>query len=110
MNSREKRRRRRQFKGSSKAELALAWYDREAWNRLREVADDAQALDDTYEDWESGALEAIRNFESLGQRPVKVPIDIDALLAWCREHGKRIDSAARAEYVTHLRQSKAKSG
>jgi hypothetical protein len=30
-----------------------------AWERLHQVADDREALDDTFEDWERGALEAV---------------------------------------------------
>lgn len=36
-------------KGS--AEIGFAWYTREAWQRLHELATDVDALDDTYEDW-----------------------------------------------------------
>jgi hypothetical protein len=84
------------------AQLGLAWYTRETWAHLREVADDAHALDSTFEEWERGALAAIHDLESLGRRIRKVPIDIDALVSWCRERNRRIDSAARAEYVTYL--------
>ena len=84
--------------------LGLAWYTREAWKRLREVADDLDALDDTFEDWERGALAAVRDLESAGRQIRKVPIEVDALVSWCRERHCRIDSAARAEYVTYLLQ------
>ena len=96
------KRRRERFRVAGDAQLALAWYTRETWARLREVADDDQALDGTFEEWERGALAAIRDLEFVGQRVRKVPIDIDALVSWCRERHRRIDSAARAEYVTYL--------
>lgn len=86
------------------AQLGLAWYSREAWERLREVADDREALDESFEDWERGALGAIRDLESVGRQIRKVPIDIEALVSWCRGRDRRIDSAARAEYVTYLLQ------
>ena len=88
----------------SDAQLGLAWYTREGWKRLRELADDRDALDDTFEDWERGALGAIRELESAGRKIRKVPIDIDALVVWCRERGRALDSAARAEYVSDLLQ------
>ena len=89
---------------SNDVELGLAWYSRESWMRLREVADDAHALDGTYEAWERGALQAIRGAETVGRHLRKVPIDIDSLISWCREHNRRIDSAARAAYVCYLLQ------
>jgi len=89
---------------TSDVQVGLAWYSREAWERLREVADDGQALDETYEAWERGALTTIRDLESVGRQIRRVPIDIDALIAWCRERNRRIDTAARAEYATYLLQ------
>jgi len=97
-----RRRRREGFKVAPDAQLGLAWYSREAWERLRKIADDREKLDDTYEDWERNALGTIRDLESAGRRVAKVPIDIDTLLAWCRDRHTRLDSAARAQYVTDL--------
>ena len=71
----------RRFEISRDAQLGIAWYTREAWERLRQVADDVQALDENYETWERGALAAVRDLESVGRPLQKVPIDIDALIA-----------------------------
>lgn len=92
------------FEISRDVRLGIAWYSREAWERLREVADDVQVLDENYEAWERGALAAVRDLESIGRPVERVPLDIDSLIAWCRERNRSIDSAARAEYVTSLLQ------
>ncbi len=42
-----RRRRGRSQVPSETAQLGLAWYSREAWERLREIADDRDKLDDT---------------------------------------------------------------
>lgn len=83
-------------------QFGLAWYGREDWERLHEIADDRDKLDDTYEDWERQALKMIRDLEAVGQRIRKVPINIEALIAWCAERKCRIDMAARSEYVSYL--------
>jgi hypothetical protein len=98
------RRRRERFRVASDAQLGLAWYTREGWARLRELAHDRDALDDSFEDWERSALEAIRELESVGRKVRKVSIDIEALVAWCRARGRALDSAARAEYISDLLQ------
>lgn len=106
-----RRQRRKRFQVARDAQLGLAWYSREAWERLREIVDDRDALDDTYEDWERQALAMIRNLEAVGRPIRKVPIDIDALVAWCRERKCRNDMAARAEYVSDLlRQAEKDAG
>jgi hypothetical protein len=54
------RRRKRYQVPNTMTQLGLAWYSREDWERLREIADDRDKLDDTYEDWERQALKMIR--------------------------------------------------
>jgi hypothetical protein len=97
-----RRRRERSQVPSAITQLGLAWYSREDWERLHEIADDRDKLDDTYEDWERQALKMIQDLEAVGQQIRKVPIDIEALIAWCRERKCRIDMAARSEYVSYL--------
>jgi len=84
------------------APIGFAWYTRETWERLRESADDREALDDTFEEWERQAVGAFRELESIRRSVRKVPVDIDAVVAWCRKRGRRFDSAARSEYVAQL--------
>ncbi len=81
MTRKRKRPSGRRFEISRDARLGIAWYSREAWARLREVADDVQALDENYEAWERGALAAVRDLESIGRPVERVPIDIDSLIA-----------------------------
>jgi len=96
------RRRKRSQVPNAMMELGLAWYSRQNWERLREIADDRDKLDDAYEDWERQALKMIHDLEAVGRRIRKVPINIEALIAWCAERKCRIDMAARSEYVSYL--------
>ena len=102
------RRRHRRQDREEAMELGLAWYTRESWERLREVADDLDALDESFEAWERQALSTLAKLQAAGHRIRKVPIDIDALVAWCRDRRHRLDSAARAEYVSELLQQQAR--
>lgn len=95
-------RRRRGVRVAADAQVGCAWYTRAEWERLCAVADDRDALDDTFEDWERGALAVIGKLTAAGRQIRKIPIDVEALAAWCRQEGRRLDGAARAAYVTHL--------
>jgi hypothetical protein len=86
-------------------QLGLAWYTRAGWERLCELAADRDALDESFEDWEDSALVAINELTTAGQQIRKIPVDVEALAVWCRQHGRPLDSAARAAYVTHLLQA-----
>jgi hypothetical protein len=84
------------------SQVGFAWFTREQWQRLTEVVDDRNELDDTFEQWERNALAALYKLESQGHSVRKVMVDVETLVAWCRGRGRSIDSAARADYVIAL--------
>jgi hypothetical protein len=55
--------------------LGVAWFSRTQWQRLTEVVEDRNELDDTFEQWERGALDAVRTIERQGKRVEKVYLD-----------------------------------
>lgn len=84
------------------SQVGFAWFTREQWQRLTEVADDRNELDDTFEQWERNALAMLYQLESQGHSVRKVIVDVETLVSWCHARGRRIDSAARADYVVAL--------
>src|SRR5690242_16216673 len=79
--------------------LGVAWYRADQWQRFRALATDADALHDTYAEWEANAIEKLRELRTLGIAARAVPIDIEELAQWCRERKLALDSAARAQFV-----------
>ena len=77
----------------------VAWYDREQWKRLRQVAADPDRLEDSYDEWVAMAERVVRELEAEGMLIEKVSVDTEALVAWCNEHDRPIDGAARAEFA-----------
>ena len=86
--------------------LGFAWFDRQQWHRLTEVVDDRSELDDTFEQWERSALDALRTLERQGQLAEKVHIDVDAFVSWCKAKGLAINGASRAEYASFVLQQR----
>ena len=76
--------------------VGIGWYDASQWARLKEVAADSDRLDESHEAWQRTAQE----LASQGLAVRRVPIDVDALIQWCRVHRKAIDGNARAEYTS----------
>ena len=73
----------------------IAWYRRDQWARLRELAADADRLEEAYDDWLAGAQKTIVQMTAAGVRVRRVDIELDELVRWCRHEGRPLDSAAR---------------
>ena len=79
--------------------LGIAWYSREQWEKLKEVASDPEKLDDTYEEWKVNAERAIREYSEPDTITRKVHIDVDELMEWCKTLDLPIDGAARSAFA-----------
>ena len=77
----------------------VAWYRREDWSLLREIASDRTKLDDSYEAWLAGAQKTLLDLAVAGVAARRVSVDVEALVRWCRAEGRPVDSAARAAFV-----------
>ena len=82
--------------------IGVAWFDREQWTRLTQVVPDRSALDDTFEQWERSARNALARMRADGLRAEAVPINVEQLLAWCMLQGLKPDGKARANYAAYL--------
>jgi hypothetical protein len=90
----------------NKAILGFAWYDEAQWLLLTGVVPDRSELCETFHDWERAAIAAVRKIETQGNTVERVPVEVVALCAWCRERGLPVNGAARAEYVTSILRGK----
>jgi len=81
------------------AVTGVAWYRREDWSRLREIASDRANLDDSYEAWLAGAQKTLLELAVAGVAARRVNVDVEALVRRCRAERRPVDSAARAASV-----------
>jgi hypothetical protein len=97
------RRKRRKTRGYSKEYVetasGVAWYDRDQWQYLRDVAADPEVLEQSYDEWVAMAETAIRELEASGMIIERVSVNTTDLVAWCREQNRPIDGSARAEFA-----------
>ena len=88
--------------------FGLAWWQADQWARLKEISEDRDNLEDTYEEWRKNAAKTFKEFESSGQNVSKVSINLEELLAWCNEKGVPVNGKYRAEYTAHVIQQRNK--
>jgi hypothetical protein len=84
--------------------VGVAWFDRKQWKRLTEAIENRNELDETYEQWQKSALEAVRMIERQGQEVEMVHVEVVSLVYWCTENGLPVNNTSRAEYVRQLMQ------
>ena len=80
--------------------IAIAWYNPEDWERLREISDDSDELEETYEEWIFQAEKAFMDLRSAGMDATKIYIDLDELLGWCKEKNLKIDAGSRSNFTS----------
>ncbi len=82
--------------------MAVAWYDELQYPKLLEVAVDRDGMHETYEAWR----EAESMLAKLPYEVVRVPVQVDALMAWCHELGIPNNGSARSEYALRMNQQR----
>ncbi len=82
--------------------VGLAWWQADQWKRLKEISEDRENLEDTYEEWRKNASGVIRELEAQGQIIKKVSINLEELILWCNENSKPLNGASRAEYSAYI--------
>lgn len=88
--------------------VGVAWYTPEQWERLKLVAADSEALDETHKDWLKNATGQVRWLKQQGFQVVRVPIEVDEWVAWCQQNGKALDGAARSEFTAQTVSGRSK--
>ena len=77
----------------------VAWYRPEQWQRLRDIAEDVDNLEETYDAWLQTAERMLRDGIPAGVVVEKIDIDVEEVLAWCNERGLPMNAQSRTQFV-----------
>jgi hypothetical protein len=80
--------------------VGVAWHTSEQFEHLKAVADDADSLDETYDDWLNNASRLVRRLTKQGLQVVKTPFDVDEWLTWCEETGEPLNGESRSRFTS----------
>ncbi len=84
----------------SRIVTGVAWYRPEQWERFREVSEDVENLEETYDAWLQTAERMIRDGIPADLHVEKVDIDVEEVLAWCNTNGLPMNATSRSRYVS----------
>jgi len=87
----------------------VAWYRPEQWDRLREVSEDVENLEETYDAWLHTAERMIREGIPADVVVEKIDVDVEEVLAWCNVRGLQMNAASRARFVSERVRQKHQS-
>lgn len=73
----------------------MFWSQPEQWDRLIEISEDRDELDDSYDEWRKNANRTIDHLRAKGQKIEKVEIDLEKFLFWCNGNTKLVNGSAR---------------
>jgi len=104
------KKRRKKPKHKKEGAIGLAWYSRQQWEILKQVADDAESLDHTFSQWEAKAQNAARMLRQSGYAVEIVDVDVTELLQWCKSGNRPLDGEARSDFVEEKVQDTRSSG
>ena len=79
--------------------IAIVWYRPEQWQRVRDTATDAEALEESYAEWLQLAESKFQELKSSGRKVEKVDVDSEKLILWCNERAMENDGKARSLYA-----------
>jgi hypothetical protein len=82
--------------------LGIVWYKPEQWERLKEISEDRDDIEDTFDEWQVNAEKGIKLLRGQGIMPEKVLIDVETFLAWCSKKDLPPNGGSRSEYVAWL--------
>ncbi len=96
------------MKKKKKMVLGIGFYRREQWPLLVESAVDSHLLEKTYDDWMAVLDSSIEKIRASGLEPELVEVDVEELLAFCKEEGIPNNAAARSRFIAKLASRRGK--
>jgi hypothetical protein len=87
------------MKSNSDKVIGIAWYKKEQWFILRQVIENPNDIENTYEEWLNNAINLKKTLIDSGLTVEEVEIDIQDVISWCKKDNKTINSKNITEYV-----------
>jgi len=85
--------------------VGVPWFRRDDYNRVRDVMVDAHALPASFDVWLIHAENMWQEILRLGAVPIRIHIDVDRFLAWCKHRNTRPDCSARKTFASEIAQT-----
>jgi D-sedoheptulose 7-phosphate isomerase len=85
--------------------FGIAWFRPEQWDRLREISADRDGLEETYDEWLTGACRRFAEMTEGGLPLRKVDVDVEHLAEWCAQRNVPVNGESRSQYAAFMMRS-----
>jgi hypothetical protein len=79
--------------------IGIPWYRRDDYAAILDIMEDRELLPRTFDAWQKGAEEAVRDLVPPGVPWYRAHIDPKNFRAWCMLRGLKFDARARGEFA-----------
>jgi hypothetical protein len=100
----------KQHRDSKTLIMGVSWYRPEEWDRLREISEDKETFALSYEASLVESEKKIQDLEAQGIRPIKVDVDVEALLTWCTAQGLPVTPETRTKFMMNTLRELVRKG
>ena len=100
----------KQHRDSKTLIMGVSWYRPEQWERLREISEDKETFAIPYDALLAESEKKIQDLEAQGMRPIKVEVDVEALLTWCTTQGLPVTPETRTKFMMNTLRDYVRKG
>ena len=79
--------------------IGIPFYSEADWPRAKAVMVDGHTFPATYAEFTAKVEKAEAQLRRQGTPTIRVYLRLDEFLAWCRAHGRQVDTHARADFA-----------
>jgi hypothetical protein len=91
--------------------VGIAWYKDEAtYHRAREIFTDPKDMPATYKEWQTLVQREREEIKGAGNIVLRVDIEPETFIDWCKVHGFLPDAPGRTAFVNHAELEYEKTG
>ena len=91
--------------------IGIAWYkDESTYRRALAIFIDSKDMPTTYENWKTLVERELEEIKWIGNIALRVDINPETFIGWCKLHGVQPDGHGRTAFVNHVELEYQKTG
>jgi hypothetical protein len=79
--------------------VGIPYFSEAEWHKAKAVMADGHTFHDTYAEFIQRVAQVQAELARQHQPTVRVNIDVDRFVAWCRAHGRQVDAHSRQAFA-----------